>query len=152
MTKTEKLIIALVVVLSAVSIVGQIARRNPQALPPGVGSLFVQSNSYSTPPTYTSTTLTNDIATELVARATSSRNIARICMREDNASSTFPVYIWKQGTSTGVATSSGYPIYFNASTSNSQSCFTVDASDPYTGQIWGIAKTTTTLTIEVLQN
>ena len=109
-----------------------------------LGSLFVSENSYSSAPTY-STSSVVITAGSLLARATSSRTFAKICNQSANT-----VYLYKQATSTGVVTNMGYPIY--ATSSNGLSCATYDANDPYLGQIWGIAAATSTVSIESIQN
>ena len=143
MNKIEKTVIGLALVLSVISLVVRFPGKQV------VGNIFVEENAYSSAVTYTSTTLTNDVATLLVSRATSSRTYAQVCYREDSANNV-PIKIFKQATSTGIAITSGHPIY-SSSTSAGQNCFRVDMNDPYTGQIWAISAATTSASIEVLQ-
>lgn len=107
-------------------------------------------NSYSSAPTYSTSTLTNNLATAIVPRATSSRVYAQVC----NYISSDILWIYKQATSTGVVISRGSPVFASSSTNypQLQPCFRIDADDPYTGQIWGIINSTSTITIEYLQN
>ncbi|KKM64270.1 hypothetical protein LCGC14_1503110, partial [marine sediment metagenome] len=140
--KIEKTVIGLALILSVISLIVSIPGKQ------AVGNIFVEENAYSSAVIYTSSTLTNDTATLLVSRATSSRTYAQICFREDSANNV-PIKIFKQATSTGIATTSGHPIY--ASSTSMRDCFRVDMNDPYTGQIWAISAATTSASIEVLQ-
>ena len=142
MNKLERVILALVVIISVMAFGVQFSGKQ------AVGNIFVEENAYSSAVIYTSSTLTNDTATLLVSRATSSRTYAQICFREDSANNV-PIKIFKQATSTGIATTSGHPIY--ASSTSMRDCFRVDMNDPYTGQIWAISAATTSASIEVLQ-
>lgn len=145
MNKTEKIIVAgIAVLLLSVGAMIVLGKKSQN-----FGSLFVEQHSYSAAATYASTTLTNNVAASLLSRATSSRTFARICVREDSANNV-PVKLWKQATSTGVVTVSGHPIY-SSSTAGGQNCMTLDANDPYLGQVWGISAATTSVTIESLQ-
>lgn len=146
MNKIEKIVLALAIIISILSVVIQLAISDKP-----IGNIFVESNAYSAAPTYASTTITNNLATSLIPRAASSRNIARICHRDDSANNV-AVFIFKQATSTGVAVvGGGFPIY-SSSTSAGQNCFMVGINDPYLGEIWGISSATTSVTIEYLQN
>ena len=143
MNKIEKTVIGLALVLSVISLVVRFPGKQV------VGNIFVEENAYSSAVTYSSTTLTNDVVTSLIPRATSSRNIARVCVAENSANNV-ATKIFKQATSTGITIELGYPIY-GSSTDASQICMTVNANDPYTGQIWGISDATTTVTTEYSQ-
>ena len=109
------------------------------------GNLNVNENAYSSGITYATTSISTNIATSLLVRATSSRTYAKIC----NLSANY-VYLYKQSTSTGVLTGMGEPL--SATSSNGISCATYNSIDPYTGQIFGITGATSTVSIESLQN
>lgn len=108
------------------------------------GSFFVNENAYSSA-SYASSSMTNSIATSLLARATSSRTTAKICHVSGGT-----VFLYKQATSTGVVVSQGDPIYPFAS--STKTCATYDVNDPYIGAVWGISGTTSTVSIESVQN
>ena len=144
MNKLEKIaVIVSAILLVAIVFVGfQVLNKKAS-----LGNIFVESNAYSGAATYTSSTLTNSLAVSLVPRATSSRHYAKVCQ---GSTSTAIVRLYKQATSTGVVINQGYPLH-PSSTPNGNFCMSIDANDPYTGQIWGIAPTTTTVEIEYRQ-
>ncbi len=109
-----------------------------------LGSLFVDENAYSSGVSYTSSTMTTNIATSLLVRATSSRTFVKICNRSANT-----VDIYKQSTSTGIVVGMGTPLH--ATSTTGVDCVTYDSSDPYLGQVWGISAITSTLSIESKQ-
>ena len=110
-----------------------------------LGNLVKDRDAYSGAATYTAPSLVNNTATSILSRATSSRNIAKICNIGADT-----VWTFKQATSTNVAVNTGYPIY-SSSTNAAQSCLVLDELDPYTGEVWGIATATTTITVETVQ-
>mgnify|MGYP001566753350 CR=1 FL=1 len=107
-------------------------------------------NAYSSAPSYSTSTLTNNLATIIVPRATSSRVYAQVC----NYTSADILWVYKQATSTGVVIGRGSPAFSSSSANypQFQPCFRVDSDDAYTGQIWGIINSTTTVTVEYLQS
>ena len=107
-------------------------------------------NAYSSAPSYSTSTLTNNLAPAIVPRATSSRVYAQVC----NYISSDILWVYKQATSTSVVIGRGSPVFASSSTQypQFQPCFRVDANDAYTGQIWGIINSSTTITVEYLQN
>ncbi len=114
------------------------------------GNLNVSENAYNDSVTYATSTLTNGVATLLVQKATSTRTYAKVC----NPSGTDVLaWIYKQSTSTGVVINKGTPIFASSTTAYPQIdvCMTIDEKDPYSGQVWGIVNSTTTLTIESVQ-
>lgn len=109
-----------------------------------LGNIFVNENAY-TSASYATTTMTNSVETSLLARATSSRTMAKICHISGGT-----VYLYKQATSTGVINGRGNPIYpFGSSTP--QTCVSYDVNDPYIGQVWGISSVTSTVSVESKQ-
>jgi len=142
MKKPEKILLVLALVIS----LGSLWYGWSQSKDDSLGNIFKESNSYSLPLTYTIATVGTNPQL-LLSRATSSRSYGSICSSE---LSTSTVWLYKQVTSTGVVVSQGNPIY-PTSTSSGKLCAVYDSADPYTGTVWGIANTTTTVYIETLQ-
>lgn len=149
MKQIEKAAIIVAVIFSLVALGVQFLKsdRAPQSF----GNIFVGPNAYSSAVTYTSSTLTNSVATSLVPRATSSRSYAQVCFG-DNSANSQPVFLFKQATSAGVALNVGHAIYASSTGTSGPKCLRADWDDPYTGQIWGITNATATVWIEYLQN
>lgn len=148
MNKYEKLAIGAAIILAVASILVQFIFRKAEPRSINIGSIFTEPHAYSTGATYVSTQLTNSLATLLISRATSSRTFCEVCQ---NSTSSAIVWLFKQGTSTGVAVNLGYPLY-SSSTNFGLPCARYDADDPWTGQVWGIAGVTTTVTTSCVQN
>ena len=130
----------------AIALLASIAVNQSGFLKRNLGNLNVDENAYSSGVTYTSSTISNNVATVILARATSSRTFAKICDRT-GATTT---WIYKQATTTGAILGMGSPIL--ASSSNLYPpCLAIDSLDPYLGQLVAISGATTTLSIESLQ-
>lgn len=115
-----------------------------------LGNLNVNDNAYSSSATYSTSTLTNGVATLLVQKATTTRTYVKVC----NPSGTDVLaWIYKVSTSTNVVVNKGTPIFASSTTAYPQidACMTINENDPYLGQVWGIVNSTTTLTIESVQ-
>jgi len=151
MKKSEKLLLLIVFIVIVVCLLG-IWRSLWIVLPTensiNLGNLFSELHAYSGGLTYSTTSITNEIATLLLQRATTSRTIARFCQIAGAA----PTWIYKQGTSTNVVKNMGFPIASSTGDAlNYDNCMTIDASDPYTGQVWGFSSATTTISVEAKQ-
>lgn len=137
-------------IIFGVLIVGLLATIAFHPVQQAVGNIFSNDNAYSTGVTYASSTLTNSVATLLIPRAASSRTYAEVCVR----ASVGVIWIYKQATSTGVSVDQGHPLYASSTSSlypQYDGCVKYDADDPYTGQVWGITDTTSSVAIEYKQ-
>ncbi len=131
--------------------------------PPVVQNLAgIQSlkTTYTKNSSYSSTTLSNGVATLIISKATSSRSYASVCFASSSQLNavTSTVWIYKQATSTGVVVNLGFPLYqainsVAATTiqNNPDSCKVFDVNDPYTNAVYAIANNTSTLLIETNQ-
>lgn len=140
MKKSEKLIVVLATVLSFAAFALQFAGIFGEE-PKKAGNIVVDENAYSSSTVYTSSSLTGNLATLVVPKATSTRTYAQVCLSEAATSS---VWVYKQGTSTGIVVGGGEAIYPSSSAA-SKPCLRVDANDPYYGEIWVITRPTGTV-------
>ena len=131
----------------AIALLASIAVNQSGFLKRNLGNLNVDENAYSSGVTYTSSTISNNVATVILARATSSRTFAKICDRT-GATTT---WIYKQATTTGAVLGMGSPIFATTTHNMYPSCLAIDSLDPYLGQLVAISGATTTLSIESLQ-
>jgi hypothetical protein len=115
-----------------------------------LGNIFVNEDAYGSGVTFTSSTLTNNVATLLIPRATSSRTMARVCFTPGQGTI---VWLFAQGTSTGVMVNEGTPIFATSSAmyGGIPGCKTYNASDPYFGGVYSITSATSSVTIEYKQ-
>ena len=145
MNKLTQLIFGILVISLLILIASVVIKENVVSF----GNINVNENAYSSAPVYSTSTLTNSVATLLLARATSSRTYAKIC----NPQGSDIVWIYKQSTSTNVVVNRGTPIYSSSTTGYPQlnSCITFDDNDPYMGGVYGIVSATSTVTIESIQ-
>lgn len=143
MNKQNITIVGLIIVLFAVG--GLYFKQTKTNL----GNLNVNENAYRSGVAYSTSSILGNVATSLILKATSSRTYAEVCVVTGNR-----IWIYKQATSTGIATGMGYPLYSTTTATGFEyePCFKVDASDPYLGEIWAIAETTSTVTVDYLQN
>jgi len=100
------------------------------------------SGAYSSGVTHSSSTLTNSVAKKILS-SNGERQMVELCL--DQAGTAGTVWLYKIATSTGVITGQGQPIF--ASSSYQRACLRFDASDPWTGEIWGISSVTSTVSI-----
>ena len=112
-----------------------------------VGSLFVEENAYTEVATYSTNTL-NSGAELVLSAATSTRTYCEICHSPTN-NTLDPVFLFKQGSASGVVVNSGKAIF--ATSSIESSCMRIDADDPYLGAVFAISSASTTVTIECVQ-
>ncbi len=125
----NKFLILLVIILLIV--LGVIFRNNSNF----GGGLNVLPTGYSSGSTNSSTTF-GVSATSILARNVD-RQWAKICN-----DSLGIVWIYETATATGVVVNMGTPI---ASSTAYEHCYTIDTNHPYTGQVYGIGSTTTTI-------